>query len=422
MIVFYDDAVARRFEPFATSRPLSEMRAGALLIRERWELVLGVESRGFVSAPHLNGFVEFDAPPFVSGQALPAGTWLVNTRALPYLDGPAIAVSPTALVLTISGRLAALRLDVDVHDARTLAALADGSYALTHERALADGTGDAADAFALDGVWLDDVWDVIGTLPPLLQRDIPVLASRWALTARHAGSSASVTIVGAHPVFVEAGATIEPMSLFDTSAGPVLLRRGAHVQAFTRVIGPCYVGRDSVVTADRIAGSSIGDSCRVHGELSTSIFIGHANKGHDGFVGHSVLGRWVNLGAGTITSNLKNNYGTVALWTPDGVRDSGLQFLGTMFGDHVKTGIGLRLTTGCVLGAGANVFDAMPPKAVAPFSWGARAPYDVFDAPKFVQTAERMMARRGAALSEESRTWWTRVHAVCAADGRWPRP
>lgn len=421
MIALYDDAVARRFEPFATSRPLSEMRAGALLIRERWETVLGVATRGFVSAPHLNGFAEFDAPPFVSGQALPAGTWLVNTRALPYLDGPAITVSPTALVLTISGRLAALRLDVDVHDERTLAALADGSYALTHERALADGTGDAAETVALDGVWLDDVWDLIGTLTLLLQRDIPALASRWALTARHAGSSASVTIVGAHPVFVEAGATIEPMSLFDTTAGPVLLRCGAHVQAFTRVAGPCYVGRDSVVTADRIAGSSIGDSCRVHGELSTSIFIGHANKGHDGFVGHSVLGRWVNLGAGTITSNLKNSYGTVALWTPDGVRDSGLHFLGTMFGDHVKTGIGLRLTTGCVLGAGANVFDTMPPKAVAPFSWGARAPYDVFDATKFVQTAERMMARRGAALSESGRLWWTSVHAMIATDGRWPR-
>ena len=421
MIALYDDAVARRFEPFATSRPLSEMRAGALLIRERWETVLGVATRGFISAPHLNGFAEFDAPPFVSGQALPAGTWLVNTRALPYLDGPAITVSPTALVLTISGRLAALRLDVDVHDERTLAALADGSYALTHERALADGTGDAAETVALDGVWLDDVWDLIGMLTLLLQRDIPALASRWALTARHAGSSASVTIVGAHPVFVEAGATIEPMSLFDTSAGPVLLRCGAHVQAFTRVAGPCYVGRNSVVTADRIAGSSIGDSCRVHGELSTSIFIGHANKGHDGFVGHSVLGRWVNLGAGTITSNLKNSYGTVALWTPDGVRDSGLQFLGTMFGDHVKTGIGLRLTTGCVLGAGANVFDTMPPKAVAPFSWGARAPYDVFDATKFVQTTERMMARRGAALSESGRVWWTSVHAMSATDGRWPR-
>ncbi|WP_396219779.1 putative sugar nucleotidyl transferase [Gemmatimonas sp.] len=421
MIALFDDAVARRFEPFATSRPLGEMRAGALLIRERWEMALGVESRGFVSAPHLHGFAEFDAPPFLNGQALPAGTWLVNTRALPFLDGRTTAPAPTALVVTISGRIAALRLDVAMRDERALAALADGSFALTGDRALPDGTGDAADALELDGVWLDAVWDLIGTLQPLLQRDIPALASRLTVATLHGGTSALATVLGSHPVYAEAGATIEPMSVFDTSAGPVLLRRGSQVQAFTRIIGPCYVGRDSVITTDRIAGSSIGDRCRVHGELSTSIFIGHANKGHDGFVGHSVLGRWVNLGAGTITSNLKNTYGAVALWTPDGVRDTGLQFLGTLFGDHVKTGIGLRLTTGCVLGAGANVFDTMPPKAVAPFSWGGREPYAAFDAAKFVQTAERMMARRDVALTDDARAWWTAVHLMGTADRRWPR-
>lgn len=420
MITLYDDAVARRFEPYATSRPLGEMRAGALLVRERWELALGVDSRGFVAAPHLHGFAEFEAPPFVNGLALPAGTWLVNSRALPFLDGRGIGASAT--VITIAGRVAARLLDAELRDERTRAALADGSHVLMHDRALPDGTGDEAEALELDGVWLDEVWDLIGTLQPLLQRDIPVLAARLQATALHAGRSTTISVLGSHPVYVEAGALIEPMSLFDTSAGPVLLRRGSQVQAFTRVMGPCYIGRDSVVTADRIAGSSIGDTCRVHGELSTSIFIGHANKGHDGFVGHSVLGRWVNLGAGTITSNLKNSYGTVALWTPDGVRDSGLQFLGTMFGDHVKTGIGLRLTTGCVLGAGANVFDTMPPKAVAPFSWGARAPYEPFDAAKFVKTAARMMARRQVAMTEDSRAWWTTVHAMSAADRRWPRP
>src|SRR5204863_9771343 len=101
----------------------------------------------------------------------------------------------------------------------------------------------------------------------------------------------------------------------------------------------------------------------------------YANKGHEGFVGHSYLGKWVNLGAGTTTSNLKNTYGTVSLWTPSGTRNTGLQFLGTLFGDHVKTGIGLRLSTGTVIGTGANVYDAMPPKAVAPFAWGSGAPY-----------------------------------------------
>lgn len=420
MIALYDDAAARRFEPFATSRPLGEVRAGALLVRERWETVLGVGSGGFISARHLQGFAEFDAPPFLNGRTLVAGTWLVNTRALPFLDGPAPEVLRSASVITIAGRVAACRFEVETGDERTVSALAEGSHVLAHDRALPDGTGNDADALELDGVWLEEIWDLIGMLQPLLHRDIPALAAALPTTRLHAGGT-PITVLGSHPVYVETGAQIEPMSLFDASAGPVLLRRGCQVQAFTRVIGPCYIGRDSVVTADRIAGSSIGDHCRVHGELSTSILMGHANKGHDGFVGHSVLGRWVNLGAGTTTSNLKNTYGTVSLWTPEGVRDSGLQFLGTMFGDHVKTGIGVRLTTGCVLGAGANVFDTMPPKAVAPFSWGARAPYELFDAVKFVQTAERMMARRHVTITERDRAWWAEVHAMSAADGRWPR-
>jgi len=191
----------------------------------------------------------------------------------------------------------------------------------------------------------------------------------------------------------------------------VLLRRGCTVQAFTRVVGPCYIGIGSTVMADRISGSAIGDVCRVHGELSSSVFIGHANKGHDGFVGHSIVGRWVNMGAGTITSNLKNTYGTVALWSPGGVRDTGLQFLGTFFGDHVKTGIGLTLTTGCVLGTAANVMETMPPKYVAPFSWGTRAPYDAFAFDKFVETATRMMARRGVSFDAAQDAHWRTVHA-----------
>lgn len=151
-----------------------------------------------------------------------------------------------------------------------------------------------------------------------------------------------------------------------------------------------------------------------------SVFIGHANKGHDGFVGHSILGRWVNLGAGTITSNLKNTYGTVAMWTTAGAGNTGLQFAGTFFGDHVKTGIGMRLTTGCVLGAGTNVMDAMPPKAVAPFSWGTRAPYALFERDKFLETATRMMARRQIELDARQRAHWESVYAHAIADHRWP--
>ena len=201
------------------------------------------------------------------------------------------------------------------------------------------------------------------------------------------------------------------MVCLDTRAGPVLLRRGAVVHGYSRLVGPCAVAEGATILGDRVNGCAIGEASLVRGEISETVVLGHANKAHDGFVGHSYLGRWVNLGAGTITSNLKNTYGTVALWTPDGVRDTGVLKLGTLFGDHVKTGIGVRLTTGSVMAAGSNVYGTvMPPKFVPPFSWGEGDALGMYRADKFLETAERAMARRQVRLGAGARRQLTAAH------------
>jgi UDP-N-acetylglucosamine diphosphorylase/glucosamine-1-phosphate N-acetyltransferase len=386
-VYLYDDQCARTFEPFALTRPAGEMRAGALLVRERWERALGEQVAGHVTSPHLAGFEEPGAAPVIASGVVPRGSWLANARFCPALG----ALGPQDEVMS-GDKLAAVRLarDVRVEELRDGSANI-GSYAYQ--------SGGRHQVTPAAGWWMNEVWDYIGHLVPMLERDIPVLG----LTMSSELPAGSVR-VGDGQVFIEAGAVIEEAVCFDASAGPVLIRTGAHVQAFTRLVGPLYVGKDCTVTTDKVAASSIGDVCKVHGEVSNTIFIGHANKGHDGFVGHSILGRWVNLGAGTITSNLKNTYGTVQLWTPDGIRETGLQFLGTLFGDHAKTGIGLKLTTGTVLGAGSNVYGAvMPPKAVAPFSWGEAGAFMDYRLDKFLDVAGRMMSRRHVTLSDSSR-------------------
>lgn len=390
MLVCWDDAQARRFEPFALTRPVSELRAGALLVRERWGRALGAEALGFVGAPHLGDFDEPDAPAALA--AVPAGTWLVQARF-----AAALQKAPAAAVLRHEGRCVAVRL------ARDVSAEALRAPTMSLDALVPDGAAVAEVA----GWWLDAPWDVVRHLPAMLAADVPLLAK--ALKAKPMGGSA---VRGDHRVYVEEGAEVEPYVLLDAHAGPILIRRGAVVQAFTRLVGPAVVGLDSTVFGDRIASVSIGERCKVHGEVSSTVFVGHANKAHDGFVGHSVLGRWVNLGAGTTTSNLKNTYGTVQCWTPTGLADTGMQFLGTLFGDHVKTGIGLQLTTGSVLGAGANVFDAMPPRVVAPFAWGSHAPYELYALEKFVSVAERMMARRNVPLSAKARRTLEAAHAA----------
>ena len=401
-LFLYDDAAARKFEPFALTRPLGEMRAGSELIRRRWERLLGRPATGALAAQHLAGFQELGAPSVLAGtlapRTLPAGAILVNTRCVVELAARAGA-APTVGVWLCKGRVAAVRLARDT----PFSELALGEPPLESLAARGSTMAEVA------GVWLDAVWDLIVELPELLCRDIAATAPGLECEVPQ---QAVVIGGGEESIFVERGATVEPLVCFDVSAGPVLVRRGTTVRAFTRLVGPCAIASDVKILGDRVECCSIGEVSMVHGEISHTIVLGHSNKGHDGFVGHSYLGRWVNLGAGTITSNLKNTYGVVQLWTPDGTRDTGAVKLGSFIGDHVKTGIGLRLTTGSVLGAGSNLYGGeMPPKYVPPFSWGEGDDLSMYRLDKFIENASRAMARRGVTLGESERQQLAAAHA-----------
>jgi UDP-N-acetylglucosamine diphosphorylase / glucose-1-phosphate thymidylyltransferase / UDP-N-acetylgalactosamine diphosphorylase / glucosamine-1-phosphate N-acetyltransferase / galactosamine-1-phosphate N-acetyltransferase len=393
MLYLYDDARAREFEPFTLTRPVSELRAGVEITRHRWELISGRDASAFIGALHLADFEEAGAPPALSPDAtIPAGAIIANSRCMVSLNE---LLEDGESVWRCDGQVCAVRLT------RALAAsqLSDGSLEL-------EAIAPAQSGSDVTGRWVNAIWDFVAQLSVQLADDIASVAPTMKALVQHG------TTLGSHLVTVEQGASVEPYVIFDATAGPILVRSGATISAFTRLIGPCFIGAGSTIVGDRIANCSIGERCKVRGEISSTIVLGYSNKGHTGFVGHSYLGRWVNLGAGTTTSNLKNTYGTVHLWTPGGLVDSGQQFLGTMFGDHVKTGIGTMLTTGTVLGAGSNVFGGKShPKLVAPFSWGEGEPYASFQMAKFMDVAERMMQRRGVHLTETSRNHLARAHA-----------
>lgn len=394
-LYFYDDARARQFEPFALTRPVSEMRAGTSLVRRRWEIATSLKSTGFIGGPHLASFEEAGAPGAVAANAeIPAGSVVVNSRCVISLDQK---LDPFDLLMC-EGLACAVRLARPVSASK----LADGTLDLGTIQTSLGGR-------KVTGRWMNEVWDFIASLSDQLTEDIPRRAKGLAM------ATPDLTLIGKGKVYVEEGAEIGPSVVFDVSGGPILVRRGAVISPFTHLVGPIYVGTDSQVLGDRLGNSSIGDVCKVRGEVSNTIFVGHSNKGHEGFVGHSYLGRWVNLGALTTTSNLKNTYGTIQLWTRSGLRNTGQQFLGTFFGDHAKTGIGTMLNTGTVLGAGANVFGGtMPPKVVPPFAWGDSEPYDTFDLTRFLECAERAMARRHVKLGKNARQQLAEAHR-----GRW---
>jgi len=198
-------------------------------------------------------------------------------------------------------------------------------------------------------------------------------------------------LIGTH---VHPTATIHPSAVIDESHGPVLILEGAHVGAHTVLTGPVVVGeRSTVKPFTSLEHTVLGPVCKAAGEVTSTILQGYANKQHDGFVGHSYLNEWTNLGAGTVTSNLKNTYGHIQAHLPWGVEDTQRMFVGLLMGAHSKSGIGTRFTTGTVCGISSNaVYESITPSAIPSFWWApADQPYQI---DKAIAVARTVMARR----------------------------
>ena len=210
----------------------------------------------------------------------------------------------------------------------------------------------------------------------------------------------------------------------NTEHGPVLIAPGATVEPGVHLEGPLIVCHHAVVRMGaRVSGPSvIGPHCKVGGEIKNVNFQGWSNKAHDGYLGNSVIGRWCNLGAGTVSSNLKNTYGEVRQWSAETQRlePTGLTFCGLLMGDHVKCGIGTTFNTGTVIDPACVIFDAgFPPKHLPPFSWydARKAEGRIQDLERMLITAERTMARRGMSLAKAHRERLTQLHALRQSEG-----
>lgn len=359
--------------PFAGCRPVAELRAGVWLVRERWEGILGGIETTAILGTHCLDFADTGSPPVappfpVDGPAIVAASWFAPSQLRTEL-------APDTRRLT--------------HDDRTVAWIVpEGEQWHGAE----DTSGRAQ---PVDGLPLGGSHDLLAALEHLL---VPDCADFLAEPGDPIPDGS--VVIGDPADVVLLGALVDPGVVFDTRGGVIVLEEGVEVRSGTRLQGPLFAGAGTILVGGAIRHSAIGPQCRVHGEVSASVFLGFANKSHDGFLGHSVLGHWVNLGAGTITSNLKNTYGAVRLDVAGHRIETGRSNLGTLFGDHAKTAIGTLLPTGCVVGAGANLFGSpSAPKYLAPFAWGLGG--DRVDAERFVTLAGRVMPRRGIELTPE---------------------
>jgi UDP-N-acetylglucosamine diphosphorylase/glucosamine-1-phosphate N-acetyltransferase len=213
-------------------------------------------------------------------------------------------------------------------------------------------------------------------------------------------------------ILIGSGSIIKPGVVLDAEHGPIIIEKNVSIMPNVVIEGPVFIGEGSQIKvgAKIYPGTSIGRECRIGGEVTRSIFQSYSNKAHDGFVGDSYIGSWVNLGADTNTSNLKNTYGNVNVFINGEEIDSGSQFVGLTIGDHSKSGINVMFNTGTVVGTSCNIFgDDLPPKYIPSFSWGSSGSFTSFDIEKSIEIAQRMMSRRGITMSKAYETMMRHV-------------
>ena len=399
-LFLFEDAVARGWSPFAETRPVGELRFGAWTLRERAMRAAGVTRADYLGVPGLDGFEEPGAGrplldvPAESG-AHGARIWLSRAAAAADLGGP--IESPA--VLGASGRVAGLELPAG----HALPDDLDGLFASTPDEAAASLGGSVR---AVDALLLDGPWDLVSENGDALRADLEA-----SCTFTDAPLPDGVHLVGPGRVSLGAGAEIGPGVILDTRGGPIRLDDGCTVDGPARLVGPLHLGPGSVVFGGHLANVCTGPVCKLRGEIADSVICGYSNKAHDGYLGHALLGRWVNLGAGTTNSDLKNNYSEIRVTTGAGTFDTGRIKVGVFLGDHVKTGIGTMLNTGTAIGAGSNVFGGgMPPKWVPPFSWSwpkGNRPYR-FDA--FEEVARIVAGRRDQPWPDGMTALFRRLH------------
>lgn len=384
-LYLFDDARARSWEPLALTRPVGELLFGCLLQRERAERAWGEACAGHLAGDLLVGFEEPGSPPGISpGEVDPdEGMILFSSRVVPTWDErPATDEGPASLVV----------------DERVVGWILAPGDPVPDEGVLREpDRSPAADRVVeLEGWVLETPWDAVARNAEQITRDVEMIHP-------HAGSylPAGVSRIGKGAIYTGHAVEMEEGVVLDVRDGPIHLSDRVTIQAPARIVGPAFFGPDTVVFGGPHTHVSVGPVCKLRGEIEACVFLGYDNKAHDGYLGHAYLGRWVNLGAMTTNSDLKNNYSPVRVTTAGGEVDTGLLKVGCFLGDHVKTGIGTLLNTGTVVGAGSNLFGgAMPPKYVPPFSWGSGDELSEFRLEKFLETAGRVMERRDVELDE----------------------
>ena len=369
--ILFDSDVRNALLPFTYTRPVADIRIGILTIREKWENFLG-----FTTTSLTEEYLENKYPMVELDKNI-----LINASFLPTKN----------LVKQVSD-------------------LSNNQAIFKGEQVIAFFTSDTQEHVDFDSyeqlefkeevLQIKNTWDIFSLNDKAIQADFDLLTEGRTSQSIPSG----VHAIQEENIFIEQGATISYSSL-NASKGPIYIGKDSEIMEGSLVRGPFALGENSILKmGTKVYGATtVGPFCKVGGEINNSVLFGYSSKGHEGFLGNSVLGEWCNIGADSNTSNLKNNYAEVKLWNYQEERftNTGLQFCGLMMGDHSKCGINTMFNTGTVIGVSANVFGSgFPRNFVSSFSWGGAAGFTTYQIKKVFEVAKVVMERRGIELTE----------------------
>ncbi|MBC3538426.1 GlmU family protein [Rufibacter sediminis] len=398
IILFDDPQLRANLLPLTFTRPVADIRIGIMTIAQKWQ-TMTQEVVSYLTQSYLQGKFpqHLDGGPnlYVNGAVCPTADLFEQIRELP-----------------VGGTL--------FYDDILVALNADHLELRTIEEVYQHNTSKRRQVELPAHAVVQNLWDIFKGNGPQIREDYKLVTH-----GRVSQPISDPHTVAYKPedIFIEEG-VIFKAAILNAENGPIYIGKNVQVQEGTVIRGPFAILEESVINmGGKMRGDvTVGPYCKVGGEISNCVFFGYSNKGHDGFLGNSVVGEWCNFGADSNTSNLKNNYSNVRLWShaQEKMVDTGLQFCGTIMADHAKCGINTMFNTGTVVGVGANVFGAgYPPNFIPSFTWGSGAEQQTFKLNKFYEVAEAVLGRRGIALSEDERQMYRHVFEVTQPSRPW---
>ena len=381
-LCFFEDDFTTNFHPLTLTRPVDDLRLGICTIAQKWELALGADTWSRATRPVLQPVFNNGTLPksesclWINSRYLPTKNLLDEIRNLN--EGTCMQYSDTVIAARVDAAQSRQWIEEGKPNFNSLLVLEASAFpCITH------------------------VWDLFNLNGEEIRADIQRMDAR---NSDEVSISSHAVLQNKSEIYASKGATIEAGAILIADDGPIYIGPEATVMAGSLIKGPVAICKNATINmgAKIYPGTTIGPVCKVGGEVKNVIFHSYSNKGHDGFVGNSVIGQWCNIGADTNTSNLKNNYSTVRItdWASCEEIETGQQFLGTIMGDQTKTAINTQLNSGTVCGVSCNIFAGdFPPMFMPSFSWVGSNVIQPYKLDKAYEAMEAMMARRDVKLT-----------------------